>query len=138
MGSRHLTFGVLTARPHTAFHQGTYCQACEHVGRPVRQNNDPCCSNEAAKCPSDRRGLWIGPGDGGSDRAYMHGMPRRKSIVGLARTRYAPSRPMNHASIRPFLVDEPLQQMRQDGGHYHAQSQMIGLAALTIVARARS
>jgi len=45
---------------------------------------------------------------------------------------------MNHASIRPFLVDEPLQQMRQDGGHYHAQSQMISLAALTIVARARS
>jgi len=21
---------------------------------------------------ADRRGLWIGPGDGGSDRAYMH------------------------------------------------------------------
>jgi hypothetical protein len=45
---------------------------------------------------------------------------------------------MDHASIRPFLVDEPLQQMRQDGGHYDAQSQMIGLAALTIVAGARS
>jgi hypothetical protein len=45
---------------------------------------------------------------------------------------------MDHASIRPFLVDEPLQEMRQDGGHYDAQSQMIGLAALTIVAGARS
>jgi hypothetical protein len=46
---------------------------------------------------------------------------------------------MDHASIRPFLVDEPLQQMRQDGGHYDAQSQMIDLApALTIVAGARS
>jgi len=42
---------------------------------------------------------------------------------------------MNYASIRPFLVDEPLQ---QDGGHYDAQSQMIDLAALTIVAGARS
>jgi len=45
---------------------------------------------------------------------------------------------MDHASIRPFLVDEPLQQMRQNGGHYDAQTQMIGLATLTIGAGARS
>ena len=51
----------------------------------MRQNNDPSCCNDAANSPCDRRGLWIGPGDGGSDRAYMHGMARRKSIVGLAR-----------------------------------------------------
>jgi hypothetical protein len=45
---------------------------------------------------------------------------------------------MHHASIRPFLVDEPLQHMRQDGCQHETQSQMIGLAALTIVAGARS
>ena len=46
--------------------------------------------------------------------------------------------PMDHGSIRPFLVDQPLQQMRQDGGRDDAQRQMIGLAALTLVAGARS
>jgi hypothetical protein len=45
---------------------------------------------------------------------------------------------MDHASIRPFLVDQPLQQMRQDGGHHDAQGQMIGLAALMLVVDARS
>jgi len=45
---------------------------------------------------------------------------------------------MDHAPIRPFLVDQPLQQMRQDGGRHDAQSQMIGLPALTLVAGARS
>jgi hypothetical protein len=44
---------------------------------------------------------------------------------------------MDHASIRPFLVDEPLQQMRQDGRHHDAQDQMIRLAALMLVAAAR-
>jgi hypothetical protein len=44
---------------------------------------------------------------------------------------------MDHASIGPFLVDEPLQ-MRQDGRHPDAQDQMICLAALTLVAGARS
>jgi len=43
---------------------------------------------------------------------------------------------MDHASIWPFLVDEPLHQMRQDGRHHHAQDQMICLAALTLVAAA--
>src|SRR6185503_7702993 len=51
------------------------------------------------------------------DRCMVHG-PRRD----IPRS----GKPYD-ASIRPFLVDEPLQQMRQDGGHYHAQSQMIGL-----------
>ena len=46
--------------------------------------------------------------------------------------------PMDHGSIRPFLVDQPLEQMRQDGGRDDAQRQMIGLAALTLVARARA
>ena len=46
--------------------------------------------------------------------------------------------PMDHAPIRPFLVDQPLQQMRQDGGRDDAQRQMIGLSALTLVAGARS
>jgi hypothetical protein len=45
---------------------------------------------------------------------------------------------MDHASIRPFLVDQPLQQMRKNGGHGDAQRQMIGLTALTLVAAARS
>jgi hypothetical protein len=45
---------------------------------------------------------------------------------------------MDHASIRPFLVDEPLQQMRQDGRQHDAQGQMVCLAALTLVAGARS
>jgi hypothetical protein len=45
---------------------------------------------------------------------------------------------MDHASIRPFLVDQPLHQMRQDGGHHNAQRQMIGLAAQTLVAWSRS
>ena len=42
---------------------------------------------------------------------------------------------MEHAPIRPFLVDQPLQQMRQDGGRDDAQREMIGLSALTLVAR---
>jgi hypothetical protein len=67
----------------------------------------------------------------------MHGMAGRKSIIGLPRTGYAPSRPLYHASIRPFLIDEPLQQMRQDGRQRDAQDQMICLAALTLVAAAR-
>jgi RNA polymerase sigma-70 factor, ECF subfamily len=35
-----------------------------------------------------------------------------------------------------LLVDDPLQQMRQDGRHHDAQDQMICLAALTLVAGA--
>ena len=45
---------------------------------------------------------------------------------------------MDHASIRPFLVDQPLQQVRQDRGRNDAQRQMIGLAALTLVAAAHA
>jgi hypothetical protein len=45
---------------------------------------------------------------------------------------------MDHASIGPFLVDQPFHQMRQDGGGDHAQHQVIGLLALTtLAARAR-
>ena len=58
----------------------------------------------------------IDPGDGGRDRADMHGMARRKRIVGFARTGNAMAAAMDHAPIRPFLVDQPLQKMRQDGG----------------------
>ena len=68
------------------------------------------------KSPGDRRGLRIGPRDRRRDRAHVHGMARRKGIVGLARAGNATAAPMDHAPIRPFLVDQPLQQMRQDGG----------------------
>ncbi len=40
---------------------------------------------------------------------------------------------MNHAAIRPFLVDQPLEEMGQDGGGGHAQNQMIGLPTRIIV-----
>ena len=40
----------------------------------------------------------------------MHGMARRKSVVGLPGTGYALSRLMDHALIRPFLVNESLQE----------------------------
>jgi hypothetical protein len=39
---------------------------------------------------------------------------------------------------RPFLVDQPLQQMRHDGRYHHGQDQMICLVALTLGAGARS
>ncbi|MDQ1454318.1 MAG: hypothetical protein QOK38_4184 [Acidobacteriaceae bacterium] len=45
---------------------------------------------------------------------------------------------MDHASIRPLLVDKPFQKMGQDSGCDYAQHQVIGLPALTLVACARS
>ena len=64
----------------------------------------------------------------------MHRMAGRKGIVGIAGAGNAMTGPMDHAPIRPFLVDQTLQQMRQDGGRDDAQRQMIGLASLTLVA----
>ena len=43
---------------------------------------------------------------------------------------------MNHGAIRPFLVDQPLEEMGQDGGGGHAQNQVIGLPTLIIVGAA--
>ncbi|HET7253959.1 MAG TPA: hypothetical protein VFJ46_09355 [Xanthobacteraceae bacterium] len=43
---------------------------------------------------------------------------------------------MNHAAIRPFLVDQPLEEMGQDGGDGHAQNQVIGLPTRIIVGAA--
>ena len=43
---------------------------------------------------------------------------------------------MNHAAIRPFLVDQPLEEMGQDGGGGHAQNQMIGLPTRILVGAA--
>jgi hypothetical protein len=44
----------------------------------------------------------------------MHGMAGRERIVGFARTGNAMTAPMDHGSVWPFLVDQPLQQMRQN------------------------
>jgi hypothetical protein len=45
---------------------------------------------------------------------------------------------LNYAPIRPFLVDQPFQKMRQDGGHDRAEHQVIGLSTLALVACPRS
>jgi hypothetical protein len=67
----------------------------------------------------------------------MHGMAGRKGIVGFARAWNAMTAAMDHAPIRPLLIDQPLQQMGQDRGRDHAQQQVIGLLTFTIVASAR-
>jgi hypothetical protein len=74
----------------------------------MRQQDDAGCRDEAAESPGDRRRLRIGPRNGRRDRAHMHGMAGRKSIVGVARTGNATAAPMDHASIRPFLVAKTL------------------------------
>jgi hypothetical protein len=68
----------------------------------------------------------------------MHGMAGGKRIVGFARTRNAMAAAMDHAPIRPFLVDQPFQKMRQDGAHDRAEHQVIGLLTLALVACPRS
>ena len=114
--------------PKTALDQGPHDQARKDIRHPVRQEDDSRCNNQAADTPCDRRQLWRCPGDGGGDRADMHGVAGRKGVIGPARAWNAMTAAMDHLPIRPLLVDQPLQKMRQDRGRTHAQQQVIGLS----------
>jgi hypothetical protein len=97
--------------PKTSFYDSSHRKARENIRRPVRQKNDPGGSNQAPNPPRQRRKPRKCPGSGRCDCPDMHGMAGGKGVVGLARARNAMSAPMDHASIRPFLVDQPFQNM---------------------------
>lgn len=87
------------------------------IARPARTSVIQCASNTipvaATSPPTTTRAAPIleMPGDGGGDRADVHGIAGGKGIVGFARARNAMAAAMDHASIRPFLGDQPLQKM---------------------------
>src|SRR3984957_21296471 len=96
----------------------------------MRQENNSCQNQPGTETPDDISLFGRKSARDRSQRADMHGMSRRNSIEPLPR-KWDPS-PIStdRPAVRPLLVENILEQMRQRGVHKRGQQNMIDRATI--------
>ena len=113
----------LDTSPQRGLQPGTDCQASSHVSQPMREQHEasagkPCYDRPDPGTPR----LWHPAHQRCRDRAEMDSVPRRETIVWLARVRHAMAWPTHDSPVRPLPFYASLEQVRQsrrDGGGQH-------------------
>src|SRR5580692_9732539 len=117
--------------------QHANCEADGDVARPMRQKNNSCQNQPGTETPDDISLFGRQSARGRSQRTDMHGMSRRKCIEPLPGKRDPSPMSTDRPAVRPLLVENNFEQMRQRGGHKRGQQNMIaGATIIRILATA--
>ena len=91
------------------------------VTEPMSKQDDPGHRERGRQTPDQKSVTRGQSAEGGSEGSHVDRMSRRKCIERLSRAGDAMAIPVDFAAIRSLLIDDPLQEMRQDRRRHHRQ-----------------